>query len=263
MITLTTDFGNDFYVAQIKGIVLSLNKDERIIDITHNIEKYNILNGAFVLSQVWRYFPKGTIHLGVVDPGVGGSRRGIIIETEYCYFVGPDNGLFALAINGQKINPKFREFRSFDFLLENRIKRIIEINIKKFASASKTFHGRDVFAPVAALLSKGEDAEKFGKSITDIKKIEIEKDRIIYIDSFGNIITTVPCNFKFGDDVVVNYKNRKIKTKFIETFGNIPVGKFLVLRGSHGFIEIDINQGNAAEKLGAKIGDVIKILRSR
>ncbi len=244
MITLTTDFGTDFYVAQVKGIILSLKKDENILDITHNIEKYNILHGAFVLLQVWKYFPKGTIHIGVVDPGVGGSRKGIIIETEYCYFVGPDNGLFSLAINGQKI------------------KRIIEINTKKFNSVSKTFHGRDVFAPVAALLSKGEDAEKFGKSINDIIKIEIEKNRVIYIDGFGNIITTISNDFGIGEYVTINYKNRKIKTKFARTFVDAPKGKFLVLKGSHGFIEIDINQGNAAEKLGAKIGDKIKILRS-
>lgn len=244
MITLTTDFGSDFYVAQIKGVILSLKKDENIVDIIHGIEKYNILYGAFVLSQIWRYFPKGTIHLGVVDPGVGGSRRGIIIETDYCYFVGPDNGLFSLAVNGQ------------------RIKKIIEIDKRKFSSVSKTFHGRDIFAPIAALLSKGKDAGKFGKRINDIKKIKIEKDRIIHIDPFGNIITTVFSDFEVDEDIVIHYKRRKIRTKFVETFSDVPKGKFLVLRGSHGFIEIDLNQGNAAEKLGATVGDMIKILRS-
>ena len=245
-ITLTTDFGKGFYAAQLKGVMISMNRSARIVDITHDVNKQNIFEGAFVISQVWRYFPRGTIHIGVVDPGVGSFRRGIIIKTDHCYFIGPDNGLFSLAIRDQKI--------------EN----IIEIDKRKLnermhTKISDTFPGMDVFAPTAAWISRGVRPDELGEEINAIKELKIKKNKILYTDDFGNIITSVQKDFKPGTDLIVRYKNREITTKFVKTFNNVNTGDFLVSKGSTGFLELAINQGNAANELKAKINEDIEI----
>lgn len=253
LITLTTDFGRDYYAAEMKGIILSINPDARIVDVPHDVRRHSVLEGAFVLSQIRKYFPKGTVHVGVVDPGVGSKRKALAVETKDCFFVGPDNGLFSLALK--------------DIPTE----RIVELDagvIRKMtggvpSNVSQTFHGRDMFAPAAALISKGVDLNDLGRRIAKIKEIQFAENKIIYIDSFGNIITSVPEDFNSGDKVVVEYGRKRIKAFFRETFSDVPAGDFVVLKGSNGFIELDVNQGNAGEKLNAKVGDRIRIRKKR
>jgi hypothetical protein len=183
IITLTTDFGlKDPYVAEMKAVILDINPEATVVDITHEIEKFNIRMGAYILASAFQYFPKGTIHLAVVDPGVGTQRQPILIQTKHSYFVGPDNGVLALAANSQGIEHSY------------------EITNRKLVlpKISCTFHGRDVFAPAAAHLTKGIQPEKFGPEIHEtvmpkFAKIVRRKDMLIgevmHVDGFGNIIT--------------------------------------------------------------------------
>ncbi len=245
MITLTTDFGNGFYLAQMKGVIFSINENARITDITQNITRYDIFEGAFVISHIWKYFPKKTIHVAVIDPGVGSSRKGLIIETKHCYFVGPDNGLFSLACREQKVK---------------KIVLIDEDKVKKFSkNISATFHGRDIFAPVAAMLDKGHKPEEFGKVANVMKDLEIEKNKVLYIDSFGNIITSISGNPSTKGRIKLKHKNKIPTAKFVKTFSDGKKGELLLLKGSHGFLELDIREENAAKKLKIKIGDRIEI----
>lgn len=250
IITLTTDFGEgSFYIAQMKGVILSINKNAKIFDISHSIKRHNIFEGAFIISQIWKYFPKGTFHIGVIDPGVGSKRKELIIETENCYFIGPDNGLFSLALEKQKL----KEVISID-----------EKKVEKFTKekTSKTFHGRDIFAPVAALISKGYKPINFGSEISynEIKKLHIQKDEVIYIDSFGNIVLSLEKrNFCINKKIALRYKNKIIPARFVAKYADGKKGEFLLLEGSHGFLELSLREGSAAKKLKAKIGDKIDV----
>jgi len=241
IITLITDFHSDLYVAQMKGVILSINKEVEIIDIKHNVKNYSIIEGAFLISQVYPYFPKSSIHLAIIDPGVGTSRHSLIIETKNFYFIGPDNGLFSLAMEKEKI------------------RRVIKINPSRFKDGSFTFQGRDLFAPIAARISLGEKAINFGEEIKGIKKLKVRDNSIIYIDNFGNIITTIKKNFPLGEKLIIHYKGRKIKTKFVKAFAELKKGELGILKGSSGYLEIDKNRNSAATTLKAKIGEKIEI----
>ena len=224
-----------------KGVILSINKEAEIIDIKNNVKNYNIIEGAFLISQTCPYFPKGSIHLAIIDPKVGTSRRSLIVETKNFYFIGPDNGLFSLIIEKEKI------------------KRIIKIDSSRFKEDSFTFQGRDLFAPVAAYISLGEKAKNFGKEIKSIKKLNIKDNSIVYIDNFGNIITNIKKIFSFGKKLIIYYKRKKIKAKFVRTFADLKKGEFGVLQGSSGYLEIDKNRDSAVKDLRAKIGERIQI----
>jgi S-adenosylmethionine hydrolase len=257
IITLTTDFGlKDTYVAQMKASILSLNAKTVIVDITHEVEKFNIRQGSFVLASAIPFFPIGTIHVAVVDPGVGGCRRPIIIETKRSFMVGPDNGLMAQAANHEGILS------------------IHEISNSRLTASrvSNTFHGRDVFAPAAAHLAKGEKVEEFGPKVKhaltpDFAKAKQDKDSLIgevlYIDYFGNIITNISENdlnhFKSKSDIRFELSGQKFALKLSKTYADAKPQKPLALIGSHNYLEIAINQGNAAQELKAKTGDQIKI----
>jgi len=241
IITLITDFCSDLYVAQMKGVILSINKEAEIIDIKHNIKSYSLIEGAFLISQVCLHFPKGSIHLAIIDPGVGTFRHSLIIETKNFYFIGPDNGLFSLVIEKEKI------------------KRIIKIDSSRFKESSSTFQGRDIFAPVAARISLGEKAENFGKEIKSIKKLKIRDNSIIYIDNFGNIITNIKKIFPLGKKLIIHYRRKEIKAKFVRTFADLKKGEFGILQGSSGYLEIDKNRDSAAKDLRAEIGERIEV----
>jgi len=245
ILTLTTDFATDLYVGQMKGIIVSINPEVKIIDLTHRIESYSILGAAFFISQVCSTFPPGTVHVAVIDPGVGSERRGIIIFTEKYYYIGPDNGIFHFIEEKEKI------------------KKIIEIDMNLFKKASFTFHGRDVFAPIGAYLSKGRRMEEFGKE-TDketINKLSIPKNCILYIDEFGNIITNVKEEFSPGEKLIVKHGAKKIKAIFAKTFSDVRENEYVVLQGSSGYLEVDKNKSSAADDFGAKVGDKISISR--
>ncbi len=249
MITLTSDFGlTDSYVAQMKGVILNINPSTSITDITHNINKFSIQMGAFILASTTSYFPKGTIHVAVVDPGVGTKRRAIVIQTKKAYFIGPDNGLLLLAAEHQGIlsiheltNPKFR-----------------------LPETSGTFHGRDVFAPAAAYIEKGVKPERFGPKVDEpvrpeFARVKHVKDsticKVLHIDSFGNIITNMSkAEVPKNEALTLKFVDTELKLKLKKTYGETKLNEPLVLIGSHGFLEIALNRGNAAEKYQAKVG---------
>ncbi len=256
MITLTSDFGlKDPYVAEMKGVILTINPKATLIDITHEVEKFNIRMAAFMLASVAPYFPQGTVHLAVVDPEVGTQRRSILIQTKKSFFVGPDNGILILAAQSQGIehinhltNPKLM-----------------------LPQISSTFHGRDIFAPAAAHLDKGVPPSEFGPEInnpinpefTIIKRTNSSLiGEVMHIDGFGNIITNI--NEKDmvqnnAEKVNVELPNISLKLTLGKTYAQSKPKETIALIGSHDFLEIAINQGNAAEKFHAKAGDKIVV----
>jgi len=257
MITLTTDFGlKDPYVAEMKAVILGICPSVVIVDITHEVAKFNIRMGAYVLASVVPYFPEGSIHVGVVDPGVGTRRRPIVIQTRQGFFAGPDNGLLVLAAEKQGIE-HIHELTNPRFMLPK---------------VSHTFHGRDIFAPAAAHLMNGVKPEEFGPEIRKAVQPEFAKvtrkngvlvGEVLHVDGFGNIITNInekeaaQCHVK--GELSVELAGCKLKLKFCEAYGETKPHEQLALIGSHGFLEISINQGSAAEKFKTKPGDKIKL----
>jgi S-adenosylmethionine hydrolase len=239
-----------------KAVILKICPTAKIIDITHNVSKFNISMGAFILASASTYFPTNTIHVAVVDPGVGVSRRPLLIETNDSFFIGPDNGLLVLAAERQGI------------------KRIYTLknNSLMLNKVSNTFHGRDIFAPAAAHLLNGIKPLLFGPQISKLKKPFFTKitrnqksisGEAIYIDGFGNIITNIPSTELnqnlYGKLTTVESPNSKFVVEFCRSYSDITVGELLVLIGSHGYLEISVNQGNAAVMTKIQIGDKIVI----
>jgi S-adenosyl-L-methionine hydrolase (adenosine-forming) len=256
IVSLTTDFGlKDSYVAEMKAAFLSICPEATFVDISHNVEKFNIRQGAFLLSSAAPYFPDGTIHVAVVDPEVGTGRRSIIVETKQGFLVGPDNGVLMLAAKA------IGEIR----IHEIRSRRLMLTHV------SGTFHGRDVFAPAAAHLANGVPIKEFGPQIADsiqptFTKVIYEKDtvkgEILHIDDFGNIITSMRYKdlVDFKENILqVELSGHKLQMKMLHTYSNTKPQEPLALIGSHGYIEIALNQGCAAAKFGSRIGDKIAI----
>lgn len=255
IVTLTTDFGlKDPYVGAMKGAMLSVVRDISIIDITHLIGQGKILEGAFIMLEACRYFPKGTVHVGVVDPGVGSERKPILVETDDYFFVGPDNGLMSLAA------------RSLG------MKKAIELTERKFfrPEVSSTFHGRDIFGPVAASLSVGADPSEFGKELGRITALDIPRPvaidngisgEVIYADSFGNLITNITQDDinGLGAGCEVSIAGRMLDG-IKKTYSMAANGALLALIGSSGYLEVAVNSGSAAGVLKAVVGEKIKVL---
>jgi len=260
IITLTTDFGlRDPYVAEMKAVILSIHPNAAIVDISHEIEKFNIRMGAYILASATPYFPKGTIHVTVVDPSVGTKRRPLLIQTKHSYYIGPDNGVLVLAANSQRIEHIYE--------VSNR-----ELMLSKISS---TFHGRDIFAPAAAHLANGTQPAEFGPEIDKIvipkfaqiiKRNDMLVGEVIHVDGFGNIITN------FGEKEVelmkikhianVKLRNARLKLRFCKAYANVEPQKPLALIGSHNFLEISINQGNAAKVFKIRSGDKVTLFPS-
>ncbi|RLF20893.1 MAG: hypothetical protein DRZ82_00370 [Thermoprotei archaeon] len=257
VITLLTDFGiRDPYVAQMKGVILSINPDTIIVDITHDIRPHDINEAAFILLSAYNKFPVGTIHVVVVDPGVGTRRKAIVIETKRYLFVGPDNGVLSLAAD------------------HDGITNVYEIKNEVFmrANVSYTFHGRDIFAPVAAYLSLGIDPKYVGpklnpQRISRLAPVSAKKlgnmflAHVLYIDHFGNVITNVRKDqIPQGiTSVVIKHRGKQIKLPLKRTYGEVEKGEFVAVVGSFDYLEIAVNQGNAAKSLGMSVGDSLTI----
>jgi S-adenosylmethionine hydrolase len=257
MITLTTDFGlKDPYAAEMKAVILGICPNAVIVDITHEIERFNVRMGAYVLSSAAPYFPKGTIHVAVVDPGVGTRRRSILVQTKKGFFVGPDNGILVMATENQGI------------------KRIHEITNPKFmlSKVSSTFHGRDVFAPAAAHLTSGVNPAEFGPEIREVAKPEFAKvtrrknvlfGEVLHVDNFGNIITNVRepelARIRVKERVNVELPDQKLKLKFCRAYADAKPQQPLALIGSHSYLEIAMNQGDAAAEFNTKVGDKVTV----
>lgn len=258
IVTLTTDFGlKDSYVAEIKAVILDICQNAIIVDITHEIKKFDIRMGAYVLACAAPYFPKGSIHLVVVDPGVGTQRRPIVIQTQRSLFVGPDNGILFLAAKKQNII-RIHELTNPD-LMEPKV--------------SNTFHGRDIFAPAAAHLANGIKPENFGPKISELEKPEFSKTTrakgklvgtVLHVDGFGNIITNITKKeveqTYLRGVICLELPHYEVKLKLGKAYGEVKPLESIALIGSHDFLEIALNQDNASKKFRVKAGDRIKLL---
>jgi S-adenosylmethionine hydrolase len=261
IITLTTDFGlKDPFVGLLKGIILGINPNAMIVDITHNIQRHNIFEASQTLLMSYKFFPTSTIHVVVVDPGVGSHRRPVLVITEDYYFIGPDNGVFATIYEDCQSNfLKVYHITSDHYFLP---------------TIGSTFHGRDIFAPVAAWLAKGVNSHKFGEPIDDYVKISLPKPEqlsercisgeIISIDTFGNAITNISNKVlsKLGpldskDNFRLTFLNEQMPLVnfYAENENNHPAG----IINSFGHLEIFVYKNSAAEMFNIKIGDKVNI----
>ncbi|MBI2845810.1 MAG: SAM-dependent chlorinase/fluorinase [Chloroflexi bacterium] len=258
IITITTDFGiKDANVAAMKGVILGINPQARILDLSHEIAPQNIAEAAYVLRRGYSYFPSGTVHVVVVDPGVGSERRGLAILIGEYYFVGPDNGVFTYVLRDSSSDPQ---------------RRIIHLTEPRFwrRRIAPTFHGRDIFAPVAAHLSGGISIEGLGQEITDpvtlpFPQVRKEQGRIIghilYIDRFGNLLTDIAEEdlLALESQIRIEIASKEIR-ELSPTFSAGQAGEIIAYIDSAWHLAIAQVEGNAAQSLGAKIGDEIKVL---
>ena len=260
VITLATDFGWGEYVAQMKGVILSINPKAAIIDITHSIKPQNILEGAYIIYSVAPYYSNG-IHVGVVDPGVGTERKGLILECKNGFLVGPDNGLLIPCARNLGLK-KIYKITERDYFL---------------GPVSNTFHARDIFAPVASHLSLGVLAEEIGELVDEYVNLTLEysmekentlEGKIIFIDSFGNLISSLPKKvienyLDFGDQVKIELEGMQGKIqknlRFLKSYGFGEKEELLSTMSSSGFFEISVNQGNAKKLLKVEVGTPIKL----
>jgi S-adenosyl-L-methionine hydrolase (adenosine-forming) len=253
IITLTTDFGlRDAYAAVMKGVILSANPEVRIVDITHGVSPHQIGEAAFILETAYRYFPQGTIHLGIVDPGVGTDRAALLVDAGGYCFLAPDNGLLKYVFDAHPDAAVYQIIRPERFS----------------GTVSRTFHGRDVFAPVAAQLSRGVTPERLGERFMgfirgDVRKPVIGSGRIsgeiLYIDGFGNAVTNIE---GLGMDPFgkIRVQVRRFSIRGIRpAYAAIPAGKPGALIGSHGNLEIAISGGSAQKAMRLKTGDPVKV----
>jgi len=271
VITLTTDFGlADAYVAVMKGVILSVSPEANIIDISHSIEPQNIAQAAFILNVAYRYFPKHTFHVAIVDPGVGSERRGIILKTPSAVFIAPDNGILSHVINELSLDD--RPARYQQDLEEVKLKKGLEavaITDPRFwrQPVSPTFHARDIFAPVAAGLSLGISPYEFGEKISSVHafpypKLSLDSQdnlvgHILYIDHFGNLITNIRRADLPQGNVIVEAAAQRIQgiTRYYEQEEGL-----MALIGSSGYLEISLRDGSAASFLGMIVGDEVKVV---
>jgi len=259
IITLTTDFGtNDHFVGAVKGVILGIVPEAAIVDISHAVQAYDVLDGALAISQTYSYFPAGTVHLVVVDPGVGTTRRPIIASSDGYHFVAPDNGVLSM-VYAKEQSIHVRHVTSDHYFRQ---------------PVSNTFHGRDVFAPVAAYLAKMVDSHKFGEEIEDYVRFAAPRPKavaenrlravVLKVDRFGNLITNVtpedaPALFagKVGFKIVVGSKEiTAIRTAYAE---GTP-GEVFGIVGSMGYLEIVANRAAAAQITGAGKGSEVSVL---
>jgi S-adenosylmethionine hydrolase len=255
IITLTTDFGlSDHFVGVMKGVILGIAPNTEIVDITHQITPYEIPEAGFVLAETYRWFPKKTVHVVVVDPGVGTLRRPILAEAAGQYFLAPDNGVLSMVYAREK--HKVRAVTAEKLFLK---------------PVSDTFHGRDVFAPCAAHLAKGLAPTRLGKLIADYSRLEFYKPvrtgkrvwngAILKIDRFGNLIT----NFHISEFPVVRTRPFSLNagqqevTKLARTFADQKPGEIFAIVGSAGYLEIVANQGHAARMTGSAAGAPVEL----
>jgi S-adenosyl-L-methionine hydrolase (adenosine-forming) len=250
VITLTTDFGTcDWFVGAMKGVMLGIQPRATVVDITHEVPAGDIRAGAFALTAACRFFPKGTVHVAVVDPGVGGPRKAIAVQTVDYFFVGPDNGVLSWALAKQKV----------------RAIHALENEAHFLRPVSRTFHGRDIFAPVAAHLSRGVPIRKFGLALKDCIRLDWPEPRerrggiegeVVYVDRFGNAITNLEGRRVRGwEQAVCEIHSRRRRVCPLKRFYQaVGPNRLLALVGSSGFLEIAVNGGSAAKLVGLGIG---------
>jgi len=254
MIALFTDFGTrDAYVAQLKGAILSIHPTAQLVDLTHEVGVYDIRAAAYLLDAAARYFPAGTIFVAVVDPGVGTARRPLLLATQADkWYVGPDNGLFTRVIEREQLKAAYVLTQSAYFRRQ----------------VSTTFHGRDLFGPVAAHLARGIEPAQFGPRLESVVQLPYTQPQregetitgaVIHLDHFGNIVTNIPStmltDFVLGQEVVCTLAAHIQVLSFVETYGAGPPDHLVCLINSNGEFEIALPRGAASVHLGVKVGD--------
>jgi len=261
IITLTTDYGtNDHLVGTLKGVILKINPDVTIVDITHNVAAFDLLDGALAIGSAYSYFPPKTIHVVVVDPGVGTERRPLLVSAQNQYFIAPDNGVLSVIFEREQENMVVRHADAAHYYLQ---------------PVSKTFHGRDIFAPVAAWLSKGWQTASMGEEISDYKRFALPRPKeadgtlkglVLRADNFGNLIT----NFRDEDlpesclrdgTIQLQVGTQQI-TRLVDTFARGNNGEVIAYIGSSGLVEIGVNKGSAARTLGLGRGTPVVLTKS-
>jgi len=271
IITLTTDFGSDdAYVAAMKGVILSTNPEVNIIDITHSVEPQNVHQAAFILGYTYRYFPKKTVHVAVVDPGVGSERRGVILKTPSSLFVAPDNGILSYVIDELSSTEDLtvQYSKDQDLVTLGKGFEAVAITDPRFSKhpISTTFHGRDIFAPVAAALSLDISPYELGQKISSLQVFAIPKPlvdyqgnltgTVLYVDHFGNLITNIKKSDLPGKDILIEVAGRLIQgiTNYYAEGEEL-----MAIIGSSDYLEISLKNGSAADFLNIGIGDEIKV----
>jgi S-adenosyl-L-methionine hydrolase (adenosine-forming) len=259
LITLTTDFGlNDHFIGTIKGVLLSIVPEATIVDICHFVQAFDVLDGALTIAQAYSYFPAGTIHVVVVDPGVGTARRPIILTAERYKFVAPDNGVLSLIYDREE-RISVRQVTSEHYFLQ---------------PVSNTFHARDIFAPVAGYLAKGVEADRFGEEITDFVRFSAPRPKpaegnavrgvVLKVDRFGNLITNItprdaPSLFEAEPPPFRIVVGKREITEMHTAYAQGAPGEVFGILGSMGFLEIAANRGAAAQILGATKGSDVNL----
>ena len=254
VITLTTDFGlNDPYVGMMKGVIHSIYPGADIVDITNSIGFANIRQASFISFIACRYFPIGTIHVIVVDPGVGSERLPLAVKTSNAFYIAPDNGCLSMILNDLK-SADIRAIVNREFMLD---------------SISNTFHGRDIFAPAAAHLAEGKNFQDIGQIVKNVVLLEdlipsMEDDsvnaRVMHIDIFGNVITNIPSDFGSGMFLVKrSFRINEHEAVSVKTFSDVHDNSIGIVPGSSGFIEFAADRNSAAKIMDLKIGDSISV----
>jgi S-adenosylmethionine hydrolase len=261
VITLTTDFGlRDAYVACMKGVILGIAPESRIVDVSHSVSPQDIREAGFLLAAAWPYFPAGTLHVAVVDPGVGTSRRPIAVVTEHGTFIGPDNGIFCPALQAMgRIEPQTGALKG-----AHGVELTSEDH--RLKPTSRTFHGRDIFAPAAGHLATGVPLEHLGGAIDRVTTLDLPGFRrrgrtlegaVAHIDGFGNVITSIPGR-ELPPEPVIRIGDATIQG-LAESYQDRPLG---ALVSSGGFLEIAVRNGDAARRLGVRRGDPVEVLEA-
>lgn len=257
MITLTTDFGDSHYVGAMRGAILSVHAQARIVDLTHSVRRHDVRAGAFALAAAATYFPAGTIHVAVVDPGVGSARRPLVVECLRGLLVGPDNGLLMPAARRLGL-VKAREVTNRKLWRED---------------LSATFHGRDIFAPVAAHLDAGLKPAEVGPEVRDMHALDFGEGRaqgkdlegdVILVDGFGNCVMNIPgplarVALREGQEVTLAYAGGTVKLPFVRVYADAPKGEPCLLVGSANFLEVAIAEGSFHEATGLDVGMQVRI----
>jgi len=262
-VSLTTDFGaRDYFAGSMKGVILSINDNANLVDISHEVISHDVWGAAYLIGTTYKYFPDYTVHVVVVDPGVGSQRRPILAVTDKHYFLAPDNGVLSFVYQ----DPEFS--------------RVIHVDAEHYYLPVKgaTFHGRDIFAACAGWLSKGVEADKFGEIITDYQKFNIPKARkesdsvlvgeVLYIDKFGNSITNISFDDiqAFVQETGLQKYQISLMDKTIDKiapfYASVPKGEHGVVMNGNGYLEVFVNQGDARRTLGLKRGEKIRLMFS-
>ncbi|HZE26257.1 MAG TPA: SAM-dependent chlorinase/fluorinase [Terriglobales bacterium] len=260
IITLTTDFGlNDHFIGTMKGVILAIEPEAQIVDICHSVQAFDVLDGALTIAQAYSYFPSGTVHMVIVDPGVGTARRPLLVSSDRHHFVAPDNGVLSLIYQREQ-RLSARHVTGEHYFLQ---------------PVSKTFHGRDVFSPIAAYLSKGVDPAKFGEAVTDFVRFSAPKPKLVdettlrgvvlKVDRFGNLVTNItpqdaPMLFTenaSGFKIVIG--KREI-TEIKSAYALGAPGEVFGILGSMGYLEIAANRGAATQILGVGKGSDVNVV---